>query len=472
MDTYLTHLRTFFRNLTLNAVGADRDLYRLIQDGDIDRAIDMMQDRDEEVDKAVAEYNTQTHAIQRRPNKRRKGSPDFMTNKIPRNLQWYINEVEMFFLLGSPIEWDKTEGDDDAFALFKDFLADQHFDARMRMAKRLAGAETEAAKLYRVYSEDGEIRCDTVVLARSNGYKLRPLFDQYGRMTAFACGYCLKEGGKSVQHWDVYTKEMVFYCKRAWPGWSVTPYSNPLGKIPVVYYRQKKAWDGAVPRIDRMEMLDSKLADTNDYFADPIAKATADVIQSLASPEDTGKLIQVGNNGQFEYINPPQSSATRESEKADLRDSILFDTLTPDLSFEKMRGLGSLSGVAIKNAMVLGYIKRANRIDVYGEMVGRELSVMIEVLCLMHPAMADKLRDMKVTFEFGEPFAADDREAMSIIGQLYQQGVVSLEEAVHQLSLCDHPDDEIRRLKEAREQALAAQQPQQSPREAAEGQQA
>lgn len=48
----------------------------------------------------------------------------------------------------------------------------------------------------------------------------------------------------------------------------------------------------------------------------------------------------------FEYVDPPLSSETREAEKKDLRNSILEDSLTPDLSFEGMKGLGTLSGEA------------------------------------------------------------------------------------------------------------------------------
>ena len=455
MTNYLQQILTYFRNMALNAAGVERDLLQYIQDGDITSAINLMQDLDSEVDNALEEYNPQTHEVMRRANKFRKNDSPYITEKLPRTRQRYINEVELFFLLGNPVLWKKEDGDDDAYKLFIDFLKEQRFDANMRKAKRLAGAETQAAKLYHIYRDEtsNEMMVRTVVLARQTGYRLRPMFDQYGNLRACAYGYTLTEKGKSVQHWDIQTPDFLFYCKKTAIGWDIQTFQNPTGKINILYYRQPKAWDGAEPRIKREEMLDSKVADTNNYFADPIAAASADVIRAMADPNAVGKLIQLtGHDSKFEYINPPQNSAARDAEKQDLNDSILFDTMTPDFSFEKIKGMGTLSGDAIKNAMILGYIKRDNRKDIYEEMIDRERSVIIGILKFLHPDMAQKLDDLKISFEFAEPFAQDSQKNWQAISQLYQAGVCSLENAVTMLALTDAPEDEIAKIKAGAEQ--------------------
>ena len=452
MTNYLQQILTYFRNMALNAAGAERDLLQYIQDGDITSAINLMEDRDSEVDNALDEYNPQTHEVMRRPNKFRKNDTPYISEKLPRTRQRYINEVELFFLLGNPIIWKKEDGEDDAYKLFTDFLKAQRFNSTMRKAKRLAGAETMAAKLYHVYKDDrtGEMQVRSVVLARQTGYRLRPMFDQYGNLNAFAYGYTLTEKGKSVQHWDIQTPDFLFFSKKTAIGWEVQTYKNPTQKINILFYQQPKAWDGAEPRLKREEMLDSKVADTNNYFADPIASATADVIQSMADPNAIGKLIQLtGQNSKFEYINPPQNSAAREAEKQDLNDSILFDTMTPDFSFDKIKGMGTLSGDAIKNAMILGFIKRDNRKEIYEELVDREKSVIVSILKYLHPNMADKLDKLVITFEFAEPFMQDKQKNWTAISQLYQAGVCSLENAVSMLALTDAPEEEIAKIKEA-----------------------
>lgn len=449
MNNYLQQILTYFRNLTLNASGVSRDLYQLLQDKDINRALDMLQNRDDEVDQAIKEYNPQTHDVMKRPNKFRKGDDPYITEKLPRTRARYINDIELFFLLGNPIEWKKEDGDDEAFSLFTDFLEEQHFNSRIRQAKRLAGAETESALIAHIYRDDdtGERRVKLNVLARSKGYRLRPLFDTIGNMTAFAYGYVTKEHGRSVQHWDFQTPKILAYCRKAQIGWEVEIYPNPTGKINVIYFQQPKAWDGAESRINREEMLDSKTGDTNNYFSDPIAAATADVIQTMTDPNKPGKLIQLtGEKSRFEYVNPPQASQTREAEKSDLSKSILFDTYTPDFDTEAMRGFGTLSGVAIRNAFILGYIKRDNRKEIYDELVGRFRNIVIAILAYEHPDKRKALESLKIKFEFAEPFADDKQAKWQSIASLYQAGLISLETAVTMLSLTDAPEEEIGRL--------------------------
>lgn len=452
MTNYLQQIITYFRNMVLNSSGVERDIYQLIEDGDISTAIGLMQNRDIEVDKAICEYDPRMHDVMKRPNKYRKGDDPYITEKLPRTRQRYINEVELFFLLGNNIKWKKTDGDDDAFTLFTEFLKNQRFDANMRKAKRLAGAETESAKLYHIYRDDrtNDALVKTVILARSRGHQLRPLFDQYGNMTAFAHGYKLKENGKTVQHWDIQTSDFLFYCRRGAIGWEVETYPNPTKKINVVYYQQEKAWAGVEQRLNREEQLDSRIGDTNNYFGDPIAIATADVIDRMTDPNRPGKLIQLtSDRSKFDYANPPQSSETLKAEKQDLNDSILFDTFTPDFSFDKIKGLGTLSGEAIKRAMILGYIKRDNRREIYDELVDREKNVIIAILKYIHPDKAAALDTLVIEHEFAEPFTEDKETTWTAIGQLYQNGLCSLEQAVTMLALTDAPEKEIERIRAA-----------------------
>lgn len=450
--SFLTNLAQFFRNLILNASGAERTLLEYIADHDIGHAIALMESHATDADNAISEYYPQQHKIMRRPNKHPKKKDPVITNKLPRARQRYINEIELFFLLGNPIVWKKDDGDDEAFALFTDFLKQTRFDSNMRKVKRLAGAETECAKYYHLYKDDNnKPQCDVVILARSLGYELRILKDQYGKLVATAHGYKLRDAdGKPSQYWEILTPEATYIAKKSVAGWNVEQFPNPTGKINLIYFQQPKSWDGAEPRLEREEMVDSKIGDTNDYFADPIAIATADVIQSLPDPNLPGRLLQaLGPNSRYEYVNPPEASELRRMEKETLETSILFDTFTPDFSFDKLRGLGTLSGVAIKNAMTLGYLKRANRMEIYGEMIDREKNVIIAVLKFLHPTMEAKLDALKISFEFAEPFGDDNHDNWKAIEDLYVAGLISLETAVRMLALTDAPEEEIERIKAA-----------------------
>lgn len=447
-------------NIGKNFVGVSRNLEQLLKDKDVSAAMELFQDRSIDVKEAIKEYNPLMHEVMKRRDKPRKGKEPYKVEKLPRRRQVYINEVELFFLLGNSIQWKNmdTSGSDKAFEAYIKFLQDTRFDTTMRQAKRLAGAETESAKLYHVYRDDnGNPSVKVIVLSASKGYTLRPLFDQYENMVAFGYGYYIKEGDTTVEHFDIQTPSYIYRCKKENIGWSVDTAINPTGKINVIYYRQEKAWEGVESRIDREEMIDSKTADTNNYFADPKAKISADVIKSLADPSTVGEVIQcTGKDSVFEYIAPPAYSDMKDSEKKDLNSSILFDSFTPDFSFENMKGLGTLSGEALKRAMVLGYIKRDNRKEIYDIAVDREKNLILAIMAnVTHIELREQLLKLDLKHDFSEPFNEDQDKRWTAIGQLYKDGMISIEKAIEMLALADDPKQELYRILKEKQNLLA-----------------
>lgn len=451
---------TVIRNATLNSMGVERTLEQLLADKDIGRVKEILQNRDAIVEEAIKQYLPSQHRIHQRMDKARSSEENYRTEKLPRARQRYINEVELFFLLGNNIIWSLEDNTpNNGFAEYKDMLKSLRFDSIMRKAKRVAGAETEAAVLFHIYREDDFTPAvKPLVLSHSAGYTLRPLFDQYGNMLAFGYGYNLKENGKTVEHFDVQTATKMYNTKKTPSGWDVVEKPNPTGKINVVYIQQAVAWDGVQERCDREEHIDSKIADTNNYFADPMAVATADVIDSLADPERPGKLIQLyGEGSKFDYINPPMASDLQANEKAELNRSILFDSFTPDLSFEAMKGTGTLSGEAIRRAMALGYIKRANLEETYDVVVDRAKNIILAIMeKVTHVGMASALQQLVIKHKFAEPFNDDSAMLWANVGRAYNDGIISLEKAVQLIGLSNDPQEEIERIKQAKTEVLTS----------------
>lgn len=447
---YTEELKTLFKNISLNALGVERDFLTLLNDKDVAKAVSMMQNRSEEVDEAIKEYHSETHKVMNRRDKHRKNDRPYEVEKLPRSRQVYINEIELFFLLGAPLLYTKKDGDDSTYELYTSFIDNYRMNTLHREFKRLCGSETEAAIVFHMFrGEDNSIECKPFIAARSTGYDIRPMFDQYGNMLAFAYGYKVKDSTGTKEMWEILTPKMNFTCKHNKLGWEVEARENLVGKICAIYGKQQKPWGGVQRRIEREEMIDSKTADTNNYFADPIAYATADVVKLMGENKDRiGTLLQyTGKDSQFGYINPPQNSETRRDEKTELGSSILFDTFTPDLSYENIKGLGSLSGVALENALMLGFIKRAANIDIYGELFDREKNVTLAILKVMHPEKRAALDALNVVVEFQSPFVNQKEGKWASIGSLYQSGVCSLETAVEMLSLTDAPEEEVAKIK-------------------------
>lgn len=443
-----------FRNIVLNATGAERDFLTLLNDGDIDKALAMMQDRSEEVEQAIKEYYPETHDIMNRRNKVRKNREPYEVEKLPRSRQKYINEIELFFLLGSPVLYETEDANNPAYELFTTFVKEYHIHDVHRAFKRSAGAETEASIVYHLYNDNGDIGCKVYVASRKKGFVTKTLFDRYGTLLAIAYGSKIKKGAETVQTWEIQTKDIIFDCEKSKLGWNVERRENIAHKITSVYANQPKPWAGVERRIDREEFIDSKAADTNNYFADPVAYASADVVNLLGDKtEQIGTLLQYTNqDSRFGYITPPQDSASRQEERQNLKNSILFDTFTPDLSYESIKGLGSLSGEAIENSLILGFIKRDVRIEIYGELFEREVNVIKAILKLMHPEQASNIDKLSVDVKFQSPFSNQKTALWAAISGLYTSGLLSLETAVNMLALTKAPQKEIDRLKESTSQ--------------------
>ncbi len=441
----------YLQNSIKNGVGIERNLLELIRDGDIEKAKQLFQDRDSEVLRTIEEYDVNLHKVMFRRDKPRKGKAPYIVQKLPRSWQRYINEVALFFLLAKPIIWKEinpSEETEIAFKAYEKFLEDTRFYVTMRNGKRLAGAETESAKVYHVYQDAGMPKVKVMVISKSQGYTLRPMFDQFKNMIAFGYGYFLNEGGKTVEHFDILTAEIIYRCKKSGIGWEVKTVINPIGKIPAIYYKQPKEWEGVERRIERDEEVDSKTGDTNNYFADPIAKVSVDVIKNIPKGEDTGKLVQMaGKDSVFEYVSPPTATEMKDGEKKVLRDSILMDTFTPDFTFENMKGTGTLSGVAIKRALILGYMKRDNRMEIYDELVDREKNLILAIMAnVTHIYIRDAILKLNISHEFAEPFDDDTSAKWSAIGKAYTDGIISLETSVELMGVAN-PVEEIEKIK-------------------------
>ena len=101
---YTEELKTLFKNISLNALGVERDFLTLLNDKDVAKAVSIMQNRSEEVDVAIKEYHSETHKVMDRRDKRRKNDRPYEVEKLPRSRQVYINEIELFF--SKP--WERT----------------------------------------------------------------------------------------------------------------------------------------------------------------------------------------------------------------------------------------------------------------------------------------------------------------------------------------------------------------------------
>ena len=233
-------------------------------------------------------------------------------------------------------------------------------------------------------------------------------------MIAFGLGYKSDKGTQKVENLDVYTQDKLYKYEAINGKWSlasgdgvVNPVPLLYGKIPVVYYSTKRAiWTDVQPIIERLETLISNFGDTNDYNGSPILAAIGE-IKGFSAKGESGKVIELNDGADLKYVSWDHAPESIKLEAAKLEEYIYTCTQTPNISFEQMKGLGAVSGVAFERIMIDAHLKAKDMQNgVYGEGIQRRCNFLVSAISSLYPDCkgADTL---DITPEF-ELFKIDD----------------------------------------------------------------
>ena len=457
-----------FTNYLNAVVGRNQEFEELIKAKDISRVKELFTTREALTAEAMKEYDPKQHEIMSRPDKilknpkgERKGT--LKRWKLPINYPQYINEIALVFIYGRPIKWtNQSEGTDKAFSAFQDLIKRTRFDSKVRQCKRLAGAETQSAMLFRVFrNNESKPDCQIRVLAKSKGDEIYARWDMYENLVSFAWGYYVKDSSTETSyHFDIFTPDVIYRCKRVLTGWEVVEELNPIGKIPVILFQQDKEWKGVEPLIEREEYIGSRTADTNDYFADPMFIVDTDIIKNMPDKNDENKtLISKGKDDVSKaahYLTWDSAPESKQKEIEWLQKHILTKTFTPNIDFESMKGLSNVSGKALKQMMLLADIKAQRHKEVHDELLDRTGNLVIAIIGnVLNIALRGECNNLVVGHEFQEPFGEDIKETIENIAKAKDAEMLSTEGAIELNPLVKDKEQELKRIE--KENAEAAQ---------------
>lgn len=461
----------FLRKNNNSLVGKNQQFEQLLEKGDISAVKERMTFRREEVEEALREYIPALHEVMDRQDKTvfdEKGKIiDVKTVwRLPVPYQVFINEIALVFLYGRPVKWSQvSEGTDDAFSAYLDRIKKLRFDSKIRQCKRIAGAETESAMLFRTFQNaDGKADCQIRVLARSKGDEIYTRFDQYENLLTFAWGYrTVDEKEEEVYHFDIYTKDIIYRCtQRTTVGWDVVKETNLIGKIPVIYFRQNKEWYGTERLISREEHIASRTADTNDYFADPIAVMRGDVVDNLPDKDDAGKLLFTNEtesvNDAVKYLTWDNAPQSKKDEMEWLQTQIMQKTFTPNITTESLKSVSQLSAKALKTVMMLADIKASKTKETHDELLDRCSTLITYIIGnVLDVSLKGQCDKLQVAHEFQEPFGDDVADAITNLIKSVDAGIISQETAIEMNPLVKDSAREMDRLKEAQDERMKMQ---------------
>lgn len=432
-----------------------------------------------EIGQLKKQYFPQGHRIfdtSERPDKIVRGADGEMERfekvaRIALPLQRVIVERAVAFLFGHPVKVSCAAESDRqaaAFEAVKRTLADNKIDSLNRRLARTVMWETEAAELWYPVAENGfwehigrderfsfvrevapQYKLRVALFNPSQGDRLYPMFDNYGDMTAFSRGYTTVSDGQEKEFFETYTDTEIVYFERTDKGaWQLTGRrENRLGKIPVVYARQDKCeWADVQGLIERLEKLLSNFADTNDYHASPKIFVTGE-IRGFARKGETGAIIEGEANSTAQYLSWQQAPESVRLEISTLLNMIYSTTQTPDISFESVKGLPSLSGVALRMLFLDAHLKVQNKSELFGEYLERRMNIVKRYLAVLNKELDPHVRQIEVCQRI-EPFMVDDRSAMIQALNMANGGreLVSQRTSVRMAGLSDDPDGEYERI--------------------------
>jgi SPP1 family phage portal protein len=414
------------------------------------------------------QYNPKDHDIKdpaKRPDKiveSDNGASTVPVSRLSIAFQKQIVSRAAAFLVGNPIVLRATAKpgiETDFLSVMQKTWDDNKLDYESKSLVKTMKSETEVAELW--YTEvaepeywlntpnDGsQFRLRVKIIANSKGDSLYPVFNKSGDMIAFGRAYIVKEAGKNVEHYDVYTDKTIYYGVKSDQGFLVENKPNVVGKIPVVYYSQPEPeWADVQDLIDRLERLISNHADTNDYFGSPIIFVEGEVL-GFAKKGEQGKVIEAKNGAKASYLSWDNSPESVKLEMENLRSLIFGISDTPDISFDKVAGMGAYSGIALKMIFLGAHMKAADGEEIFGKGIQRRINYLKAALAKINVKLEPALPlSIKPKFEYYVP--KNEMEKIEMLNLAAgAKAIISQKTAVSLNPLVEDAETEMKNLED------------------------
>lgn len=365
-------------------------------------ALKQGKDKTEVINQANKELDPKQHDIMnpllRKSKSKDKSSKDKEVNSIALAYQKWIVRKEKAMIFGNqpilranPID----EAERNVLKAIERILHDIKESSFNRKIADSVGSYTEGAELWffkeddenhSIYGFETKIKAKTMILT-PNKELLFPYKDDFGDLVIFSRCYKKTIDNKEIEFFEVYTKKNCYLFKRD-KEWSIVdgyPKENKLGKIPVVLAEQDfTSWYDVQWMIERLEILLSDHAEVNDRNAYPILKIKGQLKEYLERGPGGGVQLEQGSD--MEYLSWNQATESIKLEIENLIENIQLITQTPNISFEQVKGLGALSGTALKMLFLDAHLKVMDKREIYDEYLQRRINLLKTIISILNPA--------------------------------------------------------------------------------------
>lgn len=376
--------------------------------------------------------------------------------RIALALQKLIVKRAVSFLFGNPVTLSAQAESEQEKTVLKAVervmydVKDKSFNRKV--ARNLLSC-TEVAEIWypvekktNVYGFESKTKLRCSIFSPLLGDTLFPYFDETGDMVAFSREFTVTDANrKSTNYFETYTDKQHFMWKQGGDkGFEMVegyPKAITIGKIPVVYGVQDQVeWADVQILIERLEKLLSNFADTNDYHAAPKIFITGE-LTGFAKKGESGAILQGEENSKAEYLSWDNASESVKLEIETLLRMIYTITQTPDISFDSVKGLGNISGVALKLLFMDAHLKVADHQEVFDEYLQRRVNIIKAYIGQMNKTLEGVAEDMMIEPVITPYILRDEAAEMKIWSDANGgSAVISQRESFRKAKLTQDPD--------------------------------
>ena len=367
------------------------------------------------------------------------------------------------FLFGNPIQLVPNE-ENEASKAITYLWNDLRMDSLLLNFCQTVKSETEATIIFYEAKKEDQVIIKARLLTNQHG-KVYPYFDSYGDMTAFGWEFKTMENKKEILYLYLFTADNKYVFKQESSDWIIIHElsgKNQFKKIPVVYLSQKRPeWWEVQELIDRYEMSFSKFCDTNDYFASPMYKAKGSVT-SMPEKDETGKMIKLDIvetpdgkiiNSDLDFLTWDHAPEALKLE-FELSKGLIYNlTDTPDLSFDNVKGLGNVSGIALKLLFLSPVLKSYWDQGKYKTAISRIINLMKSGLKNVLNKNGNTLDDLQFDVVFSSVLPENIKEVVEILTEATAgKPIMSQQTAIANNPYVKNGEEEVNKIKEESDQ--------------------
>lgn len=244
------------------------------------------------------------------------------------------------------------------------------------------------------------------------GYKLYPLFDEYNDMVAMSVEYMRKDvGGNEITFFETYSNQTHIKWRYDDGKWvEVERAKITLMKIPCIYiYRPKPIYWGLSVLRDELEYTLSRQSDVVAYNSAPILKVTGEIMNEDENKGASRRFFRMEDGGDVSYVSWSQSTEAVKSHIDQLLKLFWMQGQMPDVSFEKLAGLGQVGYDARRLLFTDAHLKVNDEKGSVVEFLEREGNVIKAFVKELRTDLADKVDEIDIEYVI-TPFIQDDEQ--------------------------------------------------------------